>query len=283
MRHLVDVQFMPNKIERSLSHLGFIQIQPSARLAEVVECYWFLKTNASANINSIEYLHSNGGMGIVLNFADPISFRDHRYSDTCIFKGTSTFTKEVALYGALETVGIRFKPAGASFFLPLPLSELKDQAVSLSELNIKNHPDLYSKVYEANTITKKVLTIENWLCKFFNSNNHIPYIVDEALAYIEKHNGIKKIASLTEYLNLDKRKLERLFQHQVGLSPKEYSRNIRIEKAREYIKHSNNNSLSNIAYDLGYYDQPHFINQFKKIEGITPREYMRKAFNKDYH
>ena len=273
---------MTNKIERSLSYLGFIQVQPSAKLAEVIECYWFLKTDVSTSIDSWEYLHPNGGMGIVLNFADPISFGDHRYTDTCIFNGTSTFTKEVGLYGVLETVGIRFKPTGASFFLPLPLSELKDQAVSLSELNIKNYSDLYSRIYKANTITQKVLIIEKWLCEFFDPKNHIPHIVDEALAYLEKHNGMKKILSLTQYLDLDKRKVERLFQHQVGLSPKEYSRNIRIEKARNYIKHSDNNSLTNVAYALGYYDQSHFINQFKKVEGITPREYMMKALNKDH-
>ncbi len=167
-------------------------------------------------------------------------------------------------------------------FLPLPLSELKDQAVSLSELNIKNYSDLYSRIYKANTITQKVLIIEKWLCEFFDPKNHIPHIVDEALAYLEKHNGMKKILSLTQYLDLDKRKVERLFQHQVGLSPKEYSRNIRIEKARNYIKHSDNNSLTNVAYALGYYDQSHFINQFKKVEGITPREYMMKALNKDH-
>ena len=159
---------MTNKIERSLSYLGFIQVQPSVKLAEVIECYWFLKTDVSTSIDSWEYLHPNGGMGIVLNFADPISFGDHRYTDTCIFNGTNTFTKEVGLYGVLETVGIRFKPTGASFFLPLPLSELKDQAVSLSELNIKNYSGLYCKIYKANTITQKVLIIEKWLCKFFD-------------------------------------------------------------------------------------------------------------------
>lgn len=272
---------MTNKIEESLSYLGFIQVQPSAKLAEVIECYWFLKTDTSANIDSREYLHPNGGMGIVLNFADPILFGDCRSTDTCIFNGTSTITKELGLYGVLETVGIRFKPAGASLFLPLPLNELKEHAVSLSELNIKNHPKLYSQVYKADTITKKVLIIEQWLWKFFDPKNHIPHVVDGALAYLEKHNGMKKISSLTQYLDIDKRKLERLFQHHVGLSPKEYSRNIRIAKARDYIKQSDNNSLTDIAYDLGYYDQPHFINQFKKVEGISPREYLIKTLNKD--
>lgn len=272
---------MTNKIERSLSYLGFIQVQPSAKLAKVIDCYWFLKTDASTNIDSREYLHPNGGMGIVLNFADPILFRDYRHTDTCIFNGTSTFTKELNLYGVLETVGIRFKPAGASFFLPLPLGELKEQTISLSELNIKNYSVLYSQVYKANTITKKVLIIEEWLCKFFDPKNHIPNLVDGALAYLDKHNGMKKILSLTQYLDIDKRKLERLFQHHVGLSPKEYSRNIRIAKARDFIKQSDNNSLTDIAYNLGYYDQSHFINQFKKVEGITPREYMMKTLNKD--
>lgn len=86
---------MTNKIERSLSYLGFIQVQPSAKLAKVIDCYWFLKTDASTNIDSREYLHPNGGMGIVLNFADPILFGDYRHADTCIFNGTSTFTKEL--------------------------------------------------------------------------------------------------------------------------------------------------------------------------------------------
>jgi len=273
---------MTNTIERSLSYLGFIQVQPSAKLAKVIDCYWFLKTDASTNIDSREYLHPmGGGMDFILNFADPLLFGDIKYIDTCIFKGASTFTKKLGLHGTIETIGIRFKPASASFFLPLPLSELKDQTVPVSELNVKNYSAIYSKVYKANTISQKTLIIENWLCHIFEPKNHNRHAIDRALAYLEKHNGMKKILSLSQYLDLDKRKLERLFQHHVGLSPKEYSRNLRIAKARCFIKQSGNNSLTNIAYDLGYYDQSHFINQFKKVEGMTPREYVIKTLNKD--
>jgi len=119
------------------------------------------------------------------------------------------------------------------------------------------------------------------LCHIFELKNHIPYVVDGALAYLEKHNGTKRILSLTQYLDLDKRKSLKTLSTSVGLSPKEYSRNIRIAKARDSIKQLDNNSLTNIAYDLGYYDQSHFINQFKKVRGITPRKYLMKILKRD--
>lgn len=269
---------MSNKKGKPLIHLGFKRFEPSKQLSAFVECYWFINSDIDIPTNAKEYLHPEGGVGIILNYADPLQFDGIEQIDPCILDGTNTLTRELGLKGVLDAVGIRFKAAGAHLLFSLPLNELKNETLSLANTPLKNFPGLYSKLAHAKTFSAKVSTIENWLCKSIQTEANTSNIVKQSLQLIKNQKGLVTIESVAKKLDYNQRRIERLFNSQVGMTPKEYSRNLRIKAAREYIK-SNNHSFTEIAYDLGYYDQAHFINQFKKVTGITPREYLRKSSN----
>ncbi len=271
---------MSNNKGNPLIHLGFKRFEPSKKLSAFVECYWFINTDIDSPINTKEYLQPEGGVGIILNYADPLLFDGIPQSSPCTLDGTNTLTRELGLCGVLDAVGIRFKTAGAHLFFSLPLNELKNKTLSLADIPLKNYPGLYSRLSHAKTFPAKVSTIENWLCKSLLSDSNTSNIVKQSLQLIKNHNGVVTIESVAKALDLNQRRIERLFNSQVGMTPKEYSRNLRIKVARSYIKSNKHGSFSEIAYDLGYYDQAHFINQFKKVTGITPQEYLRKTSNK---
>ncbi len=100
---------MPNNKDNSLSHLGFQRFEPSVKLSAIVECYWFI--NSDYSINSNEYLHPDGGMGIILNYGDTLQFDDSLNNDSCILDGTNILSRKLSLKGTLNAIGIRFKPA----------------------------------------------------------------------------------------------------------------------------------------------------------------------------
>lgn len=262
--------------ENSLIHLGFKRIDPSKKLSPFVECYWFINTDIDKPISTKEYLHPEGGMGIIFNYADPLQFDGINQTAPCILDGTNTLTKELGLKGVLDAVGIRFKATGAHLLFSLPLNTLKNETVPLADTPLKNYSALYSKLACAKTTSEKVATIENWLYKSLLSDVNISNIVKQSLQLIKSQKGLVNIELVAKNLDVNQRRIERLFNSQVGMTPKEYSRNLRIKAARSYIK-SNKFSFTEIAYDLGYYDQAHFINQFKKVTGITPREYLKKS------
>lgn len=265
---------MPNNRDNFLSHLGFQRFEPSVKLSGIVECYWFI--NSDHSINSSEYLHPDGGMGIIFNYGDALQFDDILNNDSCILDGTNILSRKLSLKGTLNAIGIRFKPAGANLLFSSPLNELKNETISLSDTTLKKPTELYYKLIEAQTFHLKVSIIEDWLCRSLQAEKNISNVVTASLMLIKKHKGLLPIKSIASQLDYNQRRIERLFNSQVGMTPKEYSRILRIEQARACIKHYKDSSFSTIAYDLGFYDQAHFINQFKNVEGITPREYSMK-------
>lgn len=80
----------------------------------------------------------------------------------------------------------------------------------------------------------------------------------------------QKVNSLAGLTCLGKRQFERVFQYTVGMSPKEYARVVRFQKALWFIQ-QNKNNYAGIAIDCGFSDQSHFIREFKAMSGHTPQ------------
>lgn len=96
------------------------------------------------------------------------------------------------------------------------------------------------------------------------------------MEYILRYPSETQIRKLTEKVGYSQKHFIDLFKKYVGVSPKSYLRIIRFQKVILEIEKNREINWSTIAYDCGYYDQSHFINDFKKFSGFTPNEYLRK-------
>ena len=65
-----------------------------------------------------------------------------------------------------------------------------------------------------------------------------------------------------------------MFKRQVGLTPKSYQKIIRFQKTIQDIESHTTIDWASIAYQSGYYDQAHFINDFRRLSGFSPNEYL---------
>lgn len=83
------------------------------------------------------------------------------------------------------------------------------------------------------------------------------------------------IEELSQQANMSRSNFFNLFKNAFGISPNEYIINKKIEKAKSIISSSTNQSISQIAYDLGYSDSSYFSKQFKTITGYTPKQFLR--------
>ena len=268
---------LPDSVENSLHHLGFQRFLPSKKLSSIIHSYWFIDNDITA---STEHLNPDGGFGIILNYSDAFELDGNLINDTCFLDGTSTTTRRVRFKGTLKAIGIRFKPAGASLFFSSPLSEIKNQSFNLADTTFIQYSDLYSKLEKPTTLYEKVFIIEEWLSRAVQTDRKSSHIINQSLTLIRKHNGLLPIQSVAELTGCHQRKIERLFNLQIGMTPKEYSQNLRIEQARKKIKSVTDCSFAMIVEELGYFDQAHFNKQFKKVEGMTPREYLLKFISR---
>lgn len=85
-------------------------------------------------------------------------------------------------------------------------------------------------------------------------------------------NGVVNVKELSDQCFLCHRQFERKFKEQVGFSAKTFSKLIRFNAVLENSE-KQRTSLTQMAYDFGYYDQSHFTQDFKQFSGYTPRQY----------
>jgi AraC-like DNA-binding protein len=87
---------------------------------------------------------------------------------------------------------------------------------------------------------------------------------------------IKNIAHKTGY---SPKHLIKIFNDNVGINPKSFLRVIRFQKAINEIEMHGNINWAALANDCGYYDQAHFISNFKEFSGFTPHSYIQSRGN----
>lgn len=90
-------------------------------------------------------------------------------------------------------------------------------------------------------------------------------------------HGQLPVPALAKKLAVSQRHLEQLYQSQVGMSPKQFVLLQRVELARLALKQLNGQTTADVAAELGYSDQSHFIHEFSEVVGVTPYVYLKRA------
>jgi AraC-like DNA-binding protein len=101
-------------------------------------------------------------------------------------------------------------------------------------------------------------------------------LVNQIVDRIAAAPSMTRIDELAQQFHLSQRSLERLFQQYVGISPKWVIKQYRLHEAAEQVAEEQGQNWPQLAVELGYFDQSHFIKEFKTAVGRTPSEYARR-------
>jgi len=254
----------------NLTHIGFQKIQPSPALQPFVQSYWLVQANAS---HTEEFWHPDGGTGIVFNFGDDFTLDGQPLSERIFLNGISSVSKRLGLEGCIHALGIRFYPGGGASFFTHPLYELTDDITHLPATDKDSIRLIYDDIEQLPTLREQIQKIEGWLKKIYQPQQESTSLTQASLKMISSQKGVLSIASLAREMFISQRQLERLFKKQVGISPKTYAQLQKVSQARKVLK-INTGSLADVGYQAGFYDQSHFIREFKKVVGMTPAQYV---------
>ncbi|PBI30023.1 helix-turn-helix domain-containing protein [Clostridioides difficile] len=165
---------------------------------------------------------------------------------------------------------IEFQPAGFFPLIGIQQSELIDKVVPFSIINTSLDLEIKKIFNESLSIDKLILKLEELLI----SNIKIEYSYEFILAIqlIIQNSGNISSQEISKKVFYSSRHLNRLFNQYLGLSMKSFSRLVRINKSITLLN-NNKTSLMSICNELGFYDIPHFIKDFKIVCGITPQKY----------
>jgi len=171
----------------------------------------------------------------------------------------------------IGTVLIFFKEAGATQFFRQPLHELFRESVSLDNFMLRSELlCLEEQLAEAMTDTQRITSVEHFLISRM-TNTEPDKLVLAALALIHKSKGNIRIKELTEQLFISQSPLEKRFRQALGASPKKFASIVRLKNVIQ--QYDSVNSLTELGYETGFYDQAHFIKEFKTFTGDTPEKY----------
>lgn len=172
-----------------------------------------------------------------------------------------------------EMFVINFHKGKAYPFVEMPMHELTDYVVD-GELVMPNAIlDIREALLTAVSIEHKFLLAEQMLLQTCRKKLEINPFIDYAVSRILEKPDQTTIHALSAKVGYSQKHLIKIFKEHVGTTPKNFLKIIRFQKAIAEMEHKQSNWAS-IAYDSGYYDQAHFINDFKHFSGFTPGQFM---------
>jgi AraC-like DNA-binding protein len=172
-----------------------------------------------------------------------------------------------------RVLGIRLTPAGAYAVLSRPMHALASLTVDMEDVVGRNAHELVSACHEAADGERSVAAAAAWIESRLERSCRLDPAIAWMLDEIRRCRGAVSIKRLQEKSGWSKTRLVSTFSTQVGVSPKQYARVIRFSRALQQI-HAASHTLSEVAADAGYYDQPHMNSEFKELSGFTPTEFL---------
>jgi AraC-like DNA-binding protein len=183
----------------------------------------------------------------------------------------------------MDTLGVNFKPGGGYPFFGMPAHELHERHVSLESLWGRDAARMVERVALAATPEEKFALIVRELTARLAQSPPRHRVVPYALGQFSRLAGAARIGEVAEQAGLSQRRFIELFRRQVGLTPKTYSR---LQRFQQVIRSSHpveEIDWLDVALGCGYYDQAHFIRDFRDFSGLTPSAYLRRRGEQLYH
>lgn len=252
---------------------------PSGQLKPFVELFWEGSFNLNATRPLSMQMIPTGCIELIIHLndfhCDLEKGNTWSQSPDYMIMGLYTKPYEIRFKGSVNVFAIRFKPEGIFNIFGVPASLLMDRYEDILLVLGKEFEEYSLRIKEETSVNSMIKRTENYLLKNLLSNKINMNYVNSAANLIRSTKGVK-IKEVSTRLRISKRQLEREFKEKIGISPKHYLRIIRINEVLRLLNKGKEINLTSVAYHCGYFDQSHFIHDFKKLTGQKPTIFIRK-------
>lgn len=260
------------------------EIKPSLNLSPFVECYSYGIFNTTNQPDTSLQIVPNGCLELIIHLDDKhcrMYSSDNSWdrSPDYMLIGLLTRVYEVKFPHPVEVFTIRLKPEALFSLFGINGVEMADSYENTDLIFGKDFQEFCHRLREFQEPSLLVQRTERYLCEILNkSRSNSDYVLQAAnmLRYTEVSN----IRELSSQVNISQRQLERRFKEVMGINPKKYLRILRINRVMKLMEKNVPMDLTSVAYHCGYYDQAHFIKDFKKITHLNPSVFHQDK--KDY-
>ena len=270
MNELKTIREYYNPVQPTVSandnEISYQEIQPNKEIENFVYCFWQLKTQKSLSKDYSYRVVSDGCIDI---------FFDHKQPSENFIMGFCRKFTQFPIGKEFDYIGIRFLPSAFPHLFGVDAKTLSNQSQKLnkvlpdfsewinSEIKVS---DSFSAITE--TLNEKIIgflkaKLINYDLRFLNSLN----LIFQKRGYLDTEKDLQT--------GLSPRQLRRIFNFYIGTTAKSFSNVVRFQHILN-AKPSKQSLKENKPYfDVGYFDQAHFIKNFKAFYGVTPSEAFR--------
>ena len=258
----------------------FQQFYSSDILKPYIKCYWIYKTDKGV---FKEIIYPSGYVELVINIST--GNVSTIINDRCIqmpaLEVLGQLTSPAKLLASEKTVLLitRFFPHATALFFPNHISSFTNNSIDLYDVFKNEASELFEQLVAQSSIEQKINLLNFFLIRQLKKNERKQEklkLVEHICNYIHSDSELFNVKSIAAQYGFSERYIQKLFLDFVGLTPKFFFNIQRFNKSLELLRLSNS-SLTSIAYACGYYDQSHFIKEFRAFTGTTPFKYQHSS------
>lgn len=219
-------------------------------------------------------LYANGSPTIVFQTANAV--KQNRTIGKLTLYGQTILPDELSFNNSFTLIAYFLQPHSLKALFDIKASELTNDFLDLNDIKEAKEISLQERLLNEPSLNKRLQLINDFIEKLStlsNSDNSKTIFVTNEL----KNVGINSLTDVQRKLNTTERSLQRLFEANVGISPKMFKRICQFHQAFQQLNQYQFGKLTDIAYENGFADQSHFIRVFKEFTGLTPKEYLAKS------
>lgn len=248
-------------VKQSADNVTYSEFLPDIRLQSYIYCYWQLKTTKILSEPFIYRVVADGCIDIFFELNNP--------KDNFVMGFCKKFT-EFPLDNSFHYVGVRFLPTMFPQLFRISASELSDRFELLGNVVPKASAFIAGNFHNQLTTEQIQKTFDRY---FIDLIEHTTFDNDSRL-----YNAIEKILQEFGVVNIEQdldtgisqRQLRRLFEFYIGDTAKTFAKVVRFQNILRAKPSTQSLRQNKLFFDVGYYDQAHFIKEFKNFYGVTP-------------
>lgn len=257
--------------------MNYQTFTPHPDLQSAVKCFWTLEIPPMKDAQR-QLIIPDGCIDMIFILGDDV--KRYTSDDEFIIQpremvlGQITEPFYVEPTGYVHSFAVRFYPFGFANFVNCPIIDLANKETPIAGLLGEDvAATLTHEIINAGDTRQRIKILEQFFLDRLNDSTTIDRIVRTTIDSLVASNGSEGINSILGDDLSKRRQLERKFANQIGISPKQLGKVIRLQTALKMMLNDPSESLTTIAYESDYYDQAHFIKDFKEFTGTTPKEF----------
>ncbi len=254
------------------------EFKPQEQLRDFVKCIYFFE---SSGLDATEDTVFPGGTPeIIFNLGNGLWKTKERsaFVQTPSIELWGQLTKPLPVQseGKNTMLGIRFHPYGLASFFNVAAFEFSDRVVEAGAVLGRTIEKIREQLLNTSSLIQRIELINRFLLERFvkriQGSNHVN-LISQVARELQQEKRTEKIKSIASQYGVTPRYLQKLFLDHVGVTPKVLQKINRFQSTLACLSQEES-SLTDIAYSCGYFDQSHFIREFKSFTGVSPSKYL---------